>query len=483
MSVDAERFVKTRLTWILGIVCMLFVLLTRTWGLHVDEIRYFHVAIREPLGDALESGKPFVFYVLNYALYHVFRWPAGWLHPLILPVFYAVATVLALWFLAARAVDAGAHRAWAVAVLLLSPFVLFNASQLMMETAQLPLLSVTLALLLSVSAGRHTSQHILWLVAAAAGSVLIKETALPALLILILAFFPVLGLRVWPLIAGAAIGSTANALLLRAIHAPLPPTHYGGMAQLWTSLTAGQPWARTSSYLGVWGFFVGLAWLGALAVAVRRRDPMSWTLVAAGALSAGGVFLVQLATDPILPFPRYAYPVMWAGLACCGIACARTRTGWVSAAVVVLQLPIAGGLWPGTFSIIEHWPTLITLESYNNSATILSGTPAYGWIATSPRALDDLCVYLPRGNAAGAAHTEMWFRDVARQVRFFDERSYPAFQGCNAARAIVDRRFDVNACQEDVCSPSRYSIRSCLERDVLYFSARIGPTKSRVCLP
>ena len=63
----------------------------------------------------------------------------------------------------------------------------------MMETAQLPLLSVTLALLVSVAAGRYTSRHILWLVAAAAGSVLIKETALPALLILILAFFPVLG--------------------------------------------------------------------------------------------------------------------------------------------------------------------------------------------------------------------------------------------------------------------------------------------------
>jgi hypothetical protein len=252
---------------------------------------------------------------------------------------------------------------------------------------------------------------------------------------------------------------------------------------LWTSLSAGQPWARTLSYLGVWGFFVGLAWLGALAVAVRRRDAMSWTLVAAGALSAGGVFVVQLATDPILPFPRYTYPVMWAGLACCGIACARSRTGWVSAAILVLQLPVAGGLWPGTFSIIERWPTLITVESYNNSATILSGTPAYGWIATSPRALAGLCVYLPRENAAGAVHTEQWFRDVARQARFFDERSYPAFESCNAAKAIVDRRFDVNACQEDACPSSLYSIRSCLDQDVLYFSTRNGPIKTRVCLP
>ena len=102
---------------------------------------------------------------------------------------------------------------------------------------------------------------------------------------------------------------SGNRFLLWAIYAP-PSFHYGGVSQLLASFGDPRQWRDLFPYLGMWIFFVGLAWVGAIWSLRERRDRTSRTLLAVASLSAGGVLVVQFATNPVLPFPRYAYPVI-----------------------------------------------------------------------------------------------------------------------------------------------------------------------------
>jgi hypothetical protein len=121
-----------------GTVVIVVTLLTRTWGIHVDEILYLGYAIADPLGDARIVGNHFLIYAFNYAVFHGVAWLIPWLAPLVLPLVYAEAAVLAIWGLvSATSLDLGRKR-WAFALLLLSPFVLFNSTQLMIESALIP---------------------------------------------------------------------------------------------------------------------------------------------------------------------------------------------------------------------------------------------------------------------------------------------------------------------------------------------------------
>jgi hypothetical protein len=201
-----------------------------------------------------------------------------------------------------------------------------------------------------------------------------------------------------------------------------------------------------------------------------------------GILSVIGVLVVRFATNPEFPFPRYAYPVLWVGLTAAAIACARAKTAWIPAAVLLVQLPLVTGLWPGVLPTLRYWPDAVTTESYANGGTILSGTPAYGWIAVSPRALRDLCVYLPRASAPGANEAILWFTNISRHAGFYDETHADEFDRCSTAKVVVDRRFSVDSCDTE-CNRSLYTIRSCLTQTIEYYSPQLGELKSKVCLP
>jgi len=476
------RAMKRQLPWILGLAFVLIVLLTRTWGIQVDENAYFDIAIREPLGDSRFTGKPLLFYVVNYGVYHLLRGPAGWMHPLILPVFYIVLTVVSLWRLAGAAEAVGAKRQVTFALLLLSPIALFNATQLMMEAALLPLLSLTMATLVSMTGDDSRRRSAVWLAVTAALGALLKETAIPALLLVAVAFVPLLGRRIWPLALGVVAGALGNRLLLWIISAPSPASTYGGIGQLISaSLNAGA-WRKTPPYLGLWVFFLGVPWLGAAWSWWTRRDAVARTLAMLGILTASGTVAVRLATDIPVEFPRYMYPVLWVGLVAALIACARSRVIWVQGVVLAVQVVMITALWPPTFQTIRIWPSLVTTEAYANGGTILSGAPSYGWIATSPRALQHLCVYLPQAHATGRDQALLWFQNVATRVGFYDETHVSEFDACSGAKVIVDRRFGIDSCDTD-CRPSLYRIRSCIAETVLYYSREYGDLKSRVCLP
>jgi hypothetical protein len=461
-----------------GTVVILVTLLTRTWGIHVDEILYFDYAIGAPLGDALIVGNHFLIYLVNYGLYHGVAWLLPDLAPLILPVFYAELTVLAIWRLAiAIPSDAGSRR-WAFALVILSPFVLFNATQLMIETALVPLLgSVLASALVLVKGFSRRRAVVLGLLAALCA--LTKATALPALALLTPALWPVLGRLVWPLVLGGVAGTLANKVGLLFLQAP--SASYGGVGPLVASLRD-LPLDRLLGFVGVWAFFAGLPALGAAWCWHQRRDRLSLSLMLVAWLSAPAAVVVQLSTDPRLPFARYAYPVIWVGLAAGSLACARTRPRWLAPVVLALQLPLSTALWPGVFRTIALWPSSIALESFQNGGTILSGTPVHGWVAISSKARERLCVFLPRASP-GASQAEPWFRHVATDATFFDASQFSDFEQCTGAKAVFDRRFDIDPCQLHACPSSDYRIRSCLPQHIGFYSPRFGDVQTRVCLP
>src|SRR5262245_53707367 len=240
--------------WILGFLVLLIVLLTRTWGIHVDENQYFQYAIGHPAGDSFSTGKPPLFYVLNYVVYHALRAPVGWLHPLILPIFYIAWTNVALWRLARASAAVGAAPGTVFVLLLLSPLLLFNATQVMMEAALLPALTFTVASLLTMVGGGQGPWMMAELFLAASAGALVKETALPALILLAAAGAPLLRRRVWPIIAGALCGTLLNRSLLWIIH-PRDPVTYGGLPQLMTAAVDPASWSRIPAYLWLWMFF------------------------------------------------------------------------------------------------------------------------------------------------------------------------------------------------------------------------------------
>ena len=42
----------------------------KTTGVHFDAVNYLRVALFEPFGDSAATGKPWLFYGINYALFH-----------------------------------------------------------------------------------------------------------------------------------------------------------------------------------------------------------------------------------------------------------------------------------------------------------------------------------------------------------------------------------------------------------------------------
>jgi hypothetical protein len=308
---------------------------------------------------------------------------------------------------------------------------------------------------------------------------LTKATAIPALVVLTVSLWPVLGRRAGLLLVGGAAGTLLNWATLALLHAP--SASYGGIGQLITSIR--NPSAdRLFGCVVVWAFFVGLPALSAAWCWRERRDRLALSLMMAAWVSAPAAVVVQFATGPALPFPRYAYPVIWIGLAAGSLACARSQTRWLAPVVLALQLPLSTALWTGVFPTITLWPSPIVVEAFQNGGTILSGTPAHGWVVISARARERLCVLLP-GESPGAAQARPWFTYVAKEVAFFDASEVDEFRQCTGAKAIFDRRFDIDTCELHACSPTHYRIRSCLRQHIDFYSPRFGDVQTRVCLP
>ena len=395
----------------------------------------------EHLGDTATTGKPYVFYAFNNGLYHLFRRSAGWLHPLILPVFYVIVTVLALWQLAMSASLVGSRRGWTFALLLLSPFVLFNATQLMMETASAAAAERDAGglalddrrataptrgpLARDCGGGERDGERYGSSGPSGHGCGVLSGDAIPA----VAAGRGLAGRDSRKPIP--ALGDLRAALvsLRRELAAPGIPCVIPGNGR------GSLPISGCGSFLWDLPGSVPSGACGNVVTGHRGCFSLSRRF-------RRGVLLVQFAT---IPGSGVSALCLSGDLGRTGVerdrvraqpdALARSRGSGAPAAVD------HGSHGRERFLTIRYWPALVTDEAYSSGGTILSGTPVYGWIAASPRALSDLCVYLPRSSAAGVNEAEEWFQDVAAHVTFYDEQAHREFERCPGAKALVDRRF------------------------------------------
>ena len=164
-----------------------------------------------------------------FSLYQALpQWP-DWLRAIGLHVFYAVVSVRP-WPGSRGKPRTRRDFVWQFVILLSSALFIFSSTQVMMESAVLPLLTLTLAGLVEMDrSGRDLRPQLLVLVSATLGE-MVKETAVPALAILFVAFWSRLGRRLWVLPFSMVLGLAITRILLSSIHAA--DHRYGGISSM-----------------------------------------------------------------------------------------------------------------------------------------------------------------------------------------------------------------------------------------------------------
>lgn len=466
-----------------GCLVVLAAMLLRNIGMHYDETLYIAWAVRSPLGDAAETGKPYVFYLFNYLVYQALpHWP-DWLRAIGLHVFYAVVNVLAVARLAWLAADTRRDFVWQFVMLLSSALFILSSTQVMMESAVLPLLTLALAGLVEMDRAEPVLRPRLLVLVSATAAVLVKETAVPALAILFVAFWPRLGRRLWVLPVAMVLGLALTRILLSSIHAV--DHRYGGISSLFDFAGVRLRLRLIWDYLWVWAFYVGPFQVIAVWAHHFRRDGPTPTsdavLLRLGALSLLATPGVLLASD--LTFARYTYPVVWLGLIAFAFLLVRASRRLAAIAILLSLVPIAN-MWGPNGRQMSLWPRFVSTEAHYTAFTVLQGVPTLGWLAFAGDRRVDMCILLPKARSEGRDPIQRYLEAVTLNPRWFDETQLDAYQQCVGPKAVIRRQYqDVpGQCSPD-CPRSEFSISVCNVQEV-----RFGPTPwpvltNRTCLP
>jgi hypothetical protein len=442
-----------------GLAVILAIVFARTTGIHYDELNYMVRAGYEWTGDAVRTGKPYAFYVLNYAVVHLVPVSAGGWRPASLHLFYATLSVWSLAWLARKATETTAEFSWHFAALLLSPFFIFNSTQVMMETAIVPALclAVGAAIDLDRRGPRPAARVVLFLAATLA--ILVKETAAAAVVVLLAAFWPRLGRRIWPLALALVAGFGGQKLMMMAVDAP--PHSYGGVSELLNVSALSSRLDLTGEYLSMWLFFVWpvtVLAVVALSVCGWFRDRSDRTLLYVAALSLVAKFGIQLISNVALA--RYAYPAVWLGVIAFAFLLLRGPRWLAALSIVLYAFPIAN-MWRADPSRFSLWPAFVSNEAHYSSYAFFPGVRNIGWLAFAGDRRENMCVLVAREGAVEPIWFERYFENVTIRPRFFDESQLASFLRCDGPKAIVRKqRPDAYVCGLE-CPGALFTERVC----------------------
>ena len=444
-----------------GLAAILVAVFTRTTGIHFDELNYMIRAGYEVVGDVARTGKPYLFYVVNYAVLHLVPEAAGGLRPASLHLFYATLCVVSLAWLVSKATDTTGQFAWHFAMLLGAPFFVFNSTQVMMETAVIPCLTLAVGAVIDIDRrGSRRSTEVLLFVASTL-ALLFKETAIVGLVILLAAFWPRVGRRLWPLALGIVFGVGLGWVMLRAVQAP--PHNYGGVSTLLDPNVWPARLKLTREYVSMWAFFVWPVTLAGVVVMFARglyNDSYDRALLYVGGLSLAGTIAIQAASNYELA--RYAYPAIWLGVIAFAFLLVRRAPRWLAALSLLLYAVPIANMWRSDPLRFNLWPSFIANEAHYSSYGVLPGVRNIGWLAFAGNRRENMCVFVARGEGAdGPEWLERYFAGVTVNPRFFDETQFGDFKGCDGPKAYLRKQQEVFYRCGSECPRSQYSERVC----------------------
>lgn len=442
-----------------GVAAILVVVFTRTTGIHYDELNYMVRAGYEPTGDAVRAGKPYAFYLLNYAVMHLVPVAAGGFRPVSLHLFYATLSVCAVAWLAAKATETTGQFVLHFAALSCVPFFIFNSTQVMMETSVLPMLTLAVAAVIDIDRHGPRWQAGALLFVTATLAYLFKETAAAALVILLAAFWPRLGRQLWPLALALVAGVGLQKVMLAALH--VPQHGYGGVSAL-LDLSAWPVRLKfVGEFVGMWMFYVGPITLLAVCVLCARglfRDPSERALLYLGVLSLVATLGVHMASN--FTFARYAYPAVWLGVIAFAFLLLRGPRWLAVLSIAMYAFPLVS-MWRADPARFNLWPSLVANEAHYSGFPILPGVRNLGWLAFAGNRRENMCILVPREQAVMPEWLRRYFDGVSVQPRFFDESQIIAFRECDGPKAILRKQHqETYACGTE-CPRALFSERAC----------------------
>lgn len=471
------------------LVLLLLVLFSRTAGIHVDENNYLHWAAQARLGDSRVSGKPPLFYLLNYAGFHTLGAVLGPFRAFSPYVIYVVLCSASLAWFAHRVSLSPRRRMSLWALLVVSPLFVFNSTQVMMETPLLAILTILCGLALQSEDSRGARLAEAGCVIAA---ILLKESAIPAVAAIAAAslfYNRRLAGRLALWIAVSVVLAWQVRALLR-----IPSQEYGGIDR-WSAWLERAPLLPT--YLGLWIFLVGpmviaaaiIGWVQFAGDASRRTVPLArreehrdgFPLIC-GLCSLA--FTLGVCVTSNQTFARYAYPTIWIGSLALGTWVMRwSRPALLPILVLSALLPTLN-MWVPRNRTFSHWPAFITHEAIHSGLTVMFGVPVHGWALRTAARTEALCVLVP--DSVQQKHVwavRQYFSWAIPGARVFDETAIAAFDACEGRKAIVERTYRVEpgAC---ACpgSPS-FRVKVCAIQPMASSLDRAGDALNVYCLP
>ena len=364
-----------------GFAILATILFVRTTGLHIDEWNYLALADQHRTGDSSSTGKPPLFYWINYKLHNEIAPSLGPLKPITIYLFYmAVFAAALVWGARPEFEKRHGYLALVLFVLLVSPLVLLNETQLMMETASLSVVSLLFGAVLRGGEGYWKWLRLLLL---SALLVALKSTGISAVALLAGAAWRNSKRIPAALAAGALAGLIGNQASLRWIVQAEHADNYGGPSEILNPAAVWERLTHVREDLYVWLFFVGMAALaGILAWSLGRRPaPLTeMRRVTDGglltcALGSLGLMLLMQAVS-IHGFPRYNYPVLWLGLIASVLLVARHRAA-ILLALAALFILQSSSLWGRDLDRFRLWPSRTVLEFVESGGTILMAAPVH----------------------------------------------------------------------------------------------------------
>ena len=472
---ERDHLVTRRIGWLslVAFTLLAAMFFLKTTGIHFDASSYLLIAFQLPLGDSATMGKPWLFYVVNYAFLHSVGLLLGRFRPISLDLFYMACFAISLAWTAARlhAEDSRLDALLRITLAVTSLLALVGGTVLMMEAAALPAMTVALGCAAMGAATRPTRVA---LVASSAVATAIKATTVPGLFLIALAFLAHMRGRTLLIPVGVAAGLGVNAIGLRLLGSHTE-VYYGGIGDLWSLHLIAERLSRTGAYLTLWLAFVGVN-LAAVILATPRRwlQDRALRILAPGSLAA--VFLFQLVST--YDFARYCYPAMWVTLLWIPLtADMRNRVFVVSLAAV--QLALAVPMLTRSTDRFRFWPEMVRREMIDSSGTVFPGIRIYGQGARQLLRDSGPCVWINSENGERNELLERFARLTFPTGKIHRSPVFYPDPACTWSNTVLMWREHVDspnvACTAS-CGP-------CSFQKMEYYFLKPGWVRNQVCWP